>query len=211
MKSTVLTPDGLLLSNDDAYRKFGNSFVLTKIKEEVKVVKVHRVGSPNISVIHTESGNSMTLPNDDMELLNYSPKSGFYNLGDKVLQINRTGERQWQFGLVYPAYRAVLYSAIGNIDISEYDFRDAIAIYLPKWCSLPKALQEIREGSRECVSINGLYWLRKKSKKDKLQHVNLLRKEVSVGLFIEGERDRFYRQAGTEIFDRSVQKLLESE
>lgn len=208
-------PEGLELSPDDTYRKFGNMLVLGRIKGELPKdedsIQIIQLGGFTATTIryYTDGGVNLVSGNRrTVRLAAAYPSSNLTNYRNGVLRGWRTGERQWNLGLGGAGYVAVYENGDQTRHI-EIGWEAAQALFYPTYSTVKEALELLNSKKAMARAINHNFWIKRIDISVKeAQHV-LFRKTIPLGVFTSANPKSFYAQSGCDIFKPDVQKLLE--
>lgn len=209
---SLFSPDGLLLTNDDAFRKFGGAIVLARhtisaTTEEIVPTRIDAMRRPVISC-STQRRGSFEVPDSAIRLVRGWPQSGVSNYKNGILRGARTGERQWQVGLGSTGY-SVAYETDKTEYIHAPGFQIADALFFPKYTPLEEALEQLGKTDVKARAINQNFWVKQLLfSKNSFQNI-LYRKTICVGVFHTSKKDSFYFQSGCSAFKDDVAEILE--
>lgn len=220
MRPTFYRPEGLLLSDDDVSRKFMQTFVLVQGDMEVKGIKPNTPflaqlrgcggGELNLHVVNPKKPNAVmgvVIADKFISILALNPASGVYNFQNaSVILVNRSGARQWQFGL-NSGSTTIEFVGLNNIEHIDPSFEVANAIYLPEYQEIKKAFNLLSSERVIASAINNMFWFRKRPNR-KGNDILLMRNTLCLGVFACGNIDAFYLQNNCGIFQKDITFIL---
>lgn len=170
------------VSRDDMNAKFKDTYI-----------KLKKFGVCRIDGFERESVFVQPLRDEgrwidaaDFHIEQEYPKVGIMvNYRKKALRISRTPLRQWRIGLLRSTLR--LTNGEQEYPVANLNSDFVETLYNPKYTSIPKALEMVRDDPGASFAISELYWLRMGVGKE----VELMRRDIPVG-FISDSKEGHY-------------------
>lgn len=207
----IFLPEGLLLNNDDAFRKFGMASLLFRHINipDPFVAKVLAMRFPHIT-IHVLNRGQVTYHVDEIKVARIYPEGNLTNHVGIAYRFCRSGERQWQLGVGNAGFHVWKETSAESIRLVEPPLDLVHSMFNPRFVTITDAVSNISSGAIQSAAINKWFWVRGlKDKKNTTPKLVLYRKHIPVGLFTSPNKESFYLQGGCEIFRDDINELLE--
>ena len=211
--ASLFSPEGMLLSDDDAFRRFGGNYVVVRIvdgKSDTTIpVRVSSLRFPYIG-LETEKVGIIEVSEKHCELVHTYPPVGVYNWRKGVLLFSRTGNRQWHLGLGNEGTSLIYEAEKGGQEVIA-SFEIMRALYFPTFSNIDTALKDLYDLNADVIYARALskrFWLKKLMKDKKVDKVIMYRNKIPVGLFLKPDVNSFYPQSGCEVFNEDIKQLL---
>jgi len=206
-------PEGLLLSNDDAFRKFGGAYILGRIKkeggpDEIVPMRIEGLVDPLVTY-STDSSETKRGLRSFIRLAAPFPISGVCNHADGVLRCFRDGARQWQYGVGTEGFK-VFYETIDSSPVPYVNFAVVKSLYKPEYTPFKEAFALLNSKGNKVVAraINPRYWIKRTRISDRVSQIVLFRKAVPVGAFMSADPESLYMHQSCLALNDELKQIL---